>query len=78
MSWTRRFGTPIGPETSVLNHLTPRNNPEYWRIQFNRGESLRSSKYKIDKLYVKINYREYIFMYLYLYLWLSVTCYYSF
>jgi hypothetical protein len=34
---------PIGsPETSVSNHLTPRNNPEHGRIQFNRGGSLRS------------------------------------
>jgi hypothetical protein len=29
------------PETSVSNHVTPRNNPEDGRIQFNRGRSLR-------------------------------------
>ena len=32
---------PIGRlETSVSNHLTPRNNPESEMIQFNRGGSL--------------------------------------
>ena len=30
------------PETSVPNHLTPRNNPEDEIIQFNRGRNLRS------------------------------------
>jgi hypothetical protein len=30
------------PETSVPNHLTPRNNPEYGRISFIRDGSLRS------------------------------------
>jgi hypothetical protein len=30
------------PETSVLNYLTPRNNPEDGIIQFNRGVSLQS------------------------------------
>ena len=30
------------PETSVLNHFTPCNNPEDGRINFNRGGSLRS------------------------------------
>jgi hypothetical protein len=35
---------PTGsPETSVLNQLTPRNDPEDGRIQFNRGESLAIS-----------------------------------
>ena len=34
---------PIGsPETAVLNHITPPNNPEDGRIYFNRGESQRS------------------------------------
>ena len=34
---------PIGkPQTSVLNHFTPRHNPEYIRIIFNSGGSLRS------------------------------------
>jgi hypothetical protein len=34
---------PIGgSETSVLNHVTPRNNPEDVKIQFHRGGSLRS------------------------------------
>jgi hypothetical protein len=32
----------VSPETSVSNHLTPHNNPEDGRIQFNRGASLRS------------------------------------
>ena len=53
--WNRRFGTtysvpscplkmgPIdSPKTSVLNHLTPHDNPEDGRIQFDRGGSLRS------------------------------------
>ena len=41
-AWPLKMG-PIGsPETSVSNHLTPRNNPEDGRIQFNRGGSLRS------------------------------------
>jgi hypothetical protein len=30
------------PETSALEELTPRNNPEDGRIQFNSGGSLRS------------------------------------
>ena len=30
-------------DTSVLNHLTPRDSPEDGIIQLNRGESLRSS-----------------------------------
>jgi hypothetical protein len=34
---------PIGsPETSVLNQLMPRNNPQDGRVQFNHNESLRS------------------------------------
>ena len=34
---------PIGsPETSVYNHLTPRNNPEDKIIQFNSGVSIPS------------------------------------
>lgn len=34
---------PIGrPETSVSNHLMPRNNPEEEVLQFNRGCSMRS------------------------------------
>ena len=33
-----------GPETSVSNHLTSRNNPEDERIQFKGGGSLRSRK----------------------------------
>ena len=34
---------PIGsPETSVLNNITPRYNPEDGRIRLNRGGSLRS------------------------------------
>ena len=36
------MGPIASPETSVSNHLTPRNNPEDGRIQFNRGGSLRS------------------------------------
>ena len=36
------MGAIAGPETSVSNHLTPRNSPEGGRIQFNHGESLRS------------------------------------
>ena len=35
------------PETSVSNHLTPRNSPEGGRIQFNRGRSLLSRKCKV-------------------------------
>jgi hypothetical protein len=37
------------PETSVLNHLTGRNNPEDGRIQFNSGGSLRSRICNEDK-----------------------------
>jgi hypothetical protein len=37
-------GTIGIPETSLSNHLTPWNNPEDGRIQFNRGGSLRSRK----------------------------------
>jgi hypothetical protein len=34
---------PLGnPETSVSNHLTPRNNPKDGRINLNRDGSLRS------------------------------------
>ena len=34
---------PIGnPETSVLNQLMPRNDPQDGRVHFNRSESLRS------------------------------------
>jgi hypothetical protein len=29
------------PETSVLNRLTPRNNPESGKIHFNSGVSLK-------------------------------------
>ena len=36
-----KMGPKSSPETSVSNHLTPRNNPEEGRIQFNRGGSLR-------------------------------------
>ena len=32
------------PETSVSNHVTPRNNPEYGIMQFNNGGSLQSRK----------------------------------
>jgi hypothetical protein len=32
------------PETSDLNHLTPRNNPQDGRIQFIRDESIWSRK----------------------------------
>jgi hypothetical protein len=33
---------PVGsPETSVSNHLKPRNNPEDRKINFNRGEILK-------------------------------------
>ena len=32
---------PDSPETSVPTHITPRNNPEDGRIQFNRGRNLR-------------------------------------
>ena len=53
---------PIGsPKTSVSNHLTPRNNPEERRIQFNCGESLRSSQYLILNLYRGMNIDIYIF-----------------
>jgi hypothetical protein len=43
-AWPLKKG-PIGsPETSVSNHLTPRNNPEDVKIQYNRGGDLRSRK----------------------------------
>ena len=35
-----KIGSIGGPEKSVLNHLTPHNNPENGRIQFNRGGSV--------------------------------------
>ena len=35
------MGRIYSPETSVLNYLTPRNNPEDERIQLNCGRSLR-------------------------------------
>ena len=48
----RRFGTevsglPIGPETSISNHLTLLNNTEDGRLHFNRGGILRSWKVRI-------------------------------
>ena len=36
------MGPICSTETSVSNHLNPRNNPEDGRIQFNRGGSVRS------------------------------------
>ena len=38
------MGPIDSPKTSVLRQPTLRNNPEGGRIQFNRGESLRSRK----------------------------------
>jgi hypothetical protein len=43
-SWTSlslKMGQIGSPETSVSNHLTPRNKPEDRRISFNCGGSLR-------------------------------------
>ena len=41
---------PIGsPETSVSKHLTPRNNPEHGRIQFNRDGSPQSRRFEISR-----------------------------
>ena len=39
--WPFKIGPIDSPETSVSNHLTPLNNPEDRKIQFNRGRSLR-------------------------------------
>jgi hypothetical protein len=39
-----RWGPSGSHETPVSNHLTPRNNLEVGRIEFNRGGSLRSRK----------------------------------
>jgi hypothetical protein len=36
------MGSIRNPETSALNQLTPRDNPENGKIQFHSGESLRS------------------------------------
>ena len=41
-SWPLNMEQVGSTETSVLNHLKSRNNPEDGRIHFNRGESLRS------------------------------------
>ena len=41
-AWHVKVGLTGSPETSVFNHLTPRNNPEDGRIQFNREGSLIS------------------------------------
>jgi hypothetical protein len=38
-AWPFKMGAMAGPETSVLNHLTLRNNPESGRIQFNHGKA---------------------------------------
>ena len=47
---------PIGiPETLVCNHITPSNNPEDGRIQFNLGESQRSLEYIVEN-YSKTKY----------------------
>ena len=40
--WPLKMGPICSPETSVLNHLIPLDNPEVAKIQFNRGGSLRS------------------------------------
>ena len=44
-SWLLIMGLLGGLETSISNHLTPRNNLEDGRIQLNRGGSLRSRKF---------------------------------
>jgi hypothetical protein len=42
---------PIGsPENSASKHLAPRKNPEYVRIQFNGGGSLRSRNWRKSEL----------------------------
>ena len=41
-AWPLKMEPTGCPKTSVLNHLTPRNNPEDERIQSNSGRSLRS------------------------------------
>ena len=46
---TLEDGTKGSPEKSVSNHLTPRNNPEDGRIQFDRGGSLRSRDFPVVK-----------------------------
>ena len=40
--WHLKMGPIHSPETSVLNQLMPRNNPENGRIEFNCGGGLRS------------------------------------
>jgi hypothetical protein len=42
-TWPLKTGPICSSETSILNQLTPRNNPEDGRIQFNRGGSPRSN-----------------------------------
>jgi hypothetical protein len=41
-AWSLNTGPVCSPETSVLNHLTPRNNQENGIIYFTHGRSLRS------------------------------------
>jgi hypothetical protein len=41
ISLTLEDGKIGNPETSVLSHLTPRNNPEDGRIHFNRCGSIK-------------------------------------
>ena len=43
-TWPMKMGSTDSPETPISNHLTPRNHPEYGRIQFNCGGSLSSHK----------------------------------
>jgi hypothetical protein len=41
-AWILKMGPTCGPETSVSNHRTLRNNPEDGRLCYNHGASLRS------------------------------------
>ena len=45
--WPLNMEPTGNPKTSVSNHLTPRNNPEGGRIQFNCDRSLRSRMGKL-------------------------------
>jgi hypothetical protein len=47
-AWPMKMERIGSPETSVQNHVTPRNNPEDGRIPFSRGGSLRSHKFLGD------------------------------
>jgi hypothetical protein len=46
-AWPLEMGSTGSSETSVSNHLTPRNNPEDGRIQYYRDGSLWSRMYNL-------------------------------